>query len=228
MSINMKELYSSRYFKERNSTDMKRLISFKQELKFIERFSNINENILDIGCSTGEFLQEIDWKGAKFGIEISEYAASLANTKGIKVVDNFEILPSLDNIVYRGTIQHLYSPFESLQNAYDALRDNGMLYILATPNTSSILFRIFNDLPALDATRNFYLPSDSSLVNVCKMLGFEMVAIEYPYKQSPYSNFLLDHAKFLKNIIYKIIGRQTNIDFPFWRNMMNIAFKKIV
>ena len=228
MPINLADLYTRSYFKNRNFTDVQRLISFNQELSFIQRYSDISENVLDIGCSTGEFLQEIKWKGKRFGMEISEHAASLASAKGIQVVDNFDALPSLDNIIYRGTIQHLDSPFVSLQNAYDALRDGGMLYIIATPNTRSILFKIFDELPALDASRNFYLPSDTSLVNVCRIFGFELVALEYPYRYSPYASFVLDHAKFMKNVVYKVIGRETNINFPFWKNMMNIAFKKKV
>lgn len=228
MPINLADLYTRSYFQNRNSTDTQRLISFSQELRFIQRFSDISENVLDIGCSTGEFLRETNWKGKRFGMEISEHAASLASANGIEVVDNFDALPRLDNIIYRGTIQHLDSPFVSLQNAYDALRDGGMLYILATPNTRSMLFKIFNDLPALDASRNFYLPSDTSLVNICKIFGFELVALEYPYRYSPYASFVLDHTKFFKNVVYKVFGRQTNINFPFWKNMMNIAFKKKV
>ena len=75
-------------------------------------------------------------------------------------------------------------------------------------------------MPALDKPRNYYLPSDISLIQICENIGFELVDIEYPYLKSPYSNLFFDHFKFLKSLIYK------RENFPFWKRMMNLILKK--
>ena len=48
----------------------------------MSRHLNINGKVCDVGCSTGEFLETINWKGPRFGIEISDYARDIAkNTR---------------------------------------------------------------------------------------------------------------------------------------------------
>lgn len=224
---NLEYLYGKEYFKNRNLNDTQRLQTFFNELEFINKISNINESILDVGCATGEFLHHIDWKGPKFGIEISRHAAKLAADSGIIIIDQEIPENSLDNVVYRGTIQHLDSPFRSLEKAYRSLKPGGMLFFLSTPNTSSICYKVFTNLPALDEKRNFYLPSVHSLKNVCEMIGFQFIRAEFPYLRSPYAKPLSDHRRFLANLILAMLGRRTKVDFAFWGNMMNLAFRKV-
>lgn len=38
----------------------------------------------DVGCSTGEFLEYINWDGERYGMEISDYAKQKAEEKGIQ------------------------------------------------------------------------------------------------------------------------------------------------
>ena len=97
-----KKLYRKEYFKKRDFNDKKRLTAFLQEKKFMSRHLNINGKVCDVGCSTGEFLETINWKGPRFGIEISDYARDIAKkykidfTKNILTEKNFLILLFLE------------------------------------------------------------------------------------------------------------------------------------
>ena len=226
-NTDLKTLYGVNYFVDRVCNDEKRIKSFVQEKRFIERFVSLKGTCLDVGCSTGEFLETIGWEGKKYGIEISDYAAGVARDRGIKIVDNYARANSLDAVFYRGTIQHIDSPFQSIAKAVKCLKPDGIIFFIATPNINSIYYRIFQDLPALDKERNFYLPGVKSITNFMRIFSFECVGIEYPYLNSPYASLVKDHARFISKLILKPFGKiGDGIKFPFWKSMMNIAFKK--
>ena len=84
----MKVAGAMEYFKRRMLNDEKRLKSFKQELKLIDRFQNRSGSICDVGCSTGEFIETINWLGPRYGMEISEYAMEQSRSRGISFEKN--------------------------------------------------------------------------------------------------------------------------------------------
>lgn len=179
--------------------------------------------VCDVGCSTGEFLTTIEWCGPKYGMEVNPSAIQLAKASGISFAKNILTeLDFFDVVVFRGTIQHLPNPFHYISKAYDALKPGGIVAFLATPNANSLVYKIFNTLPALGEARyNFFVPSDVSLSNILTHYEFDIVEIQYPYCNSPYANLLGDHLDFLRTIIY----RRTPT-FPFWKNMMNLIAVK--
>jgi SAM-dependent methyltransferase len=213
-------LYDNSYFIKRDGTDVKRQMTFLSEKEFISKYVS-SGSIMDIGCSTGEFLEAIDWKGPKFGMEISEHAIKIAKTKKISFEKSLLTEKSaFDLIVFRGTIQHIDEPFLYMKKSFDALKKGGYVVFLATPNANSFYYKRWNTLPFLDPSLNFFIPSDHSLINAMKNFGFTFIDIEYPYIDSPYSSLLGDHI----NFIMKILGK--NVKFPFWRNSMNVVFQK--
>jgi len=229
MKVNQKLalLYENDYFQDRVGNNLKRHKSFDAEKRFIERFTSLDGTVLDVGCSTGEFLQHIGWSGKKYGIEISQFAAEKAIQNGIDIVSDYDIPNSLDAIIYRGTIQHLDSPFRSIEKAAKTLKPGGKVFFIATPNIHSVYYRLFNTLPALDQQRNFYLPSACSLKNLGEMFNFDFVAVEYPYIHSPYSSPGVDHIKFLYKFLLLPFGDLSEkVEFSFHKNMMNMVVKK--
>ena len=217
-----KHLYDNLYFQDRNSVDKKRLESFTQEKKFIHKY--VKEGLIcDVGCSTGEFLNHINWDGAKYGMEINDSAKEMAKNIGISFEkDILNQTDFFDVVVFRGTIQHLPNPFSYIQNAYNSLKPGGYIVFLSTPNANSLYYKLFNNLPMLDCRYNFFIPSDLTLSNICVNFNFEILEVEKPYFKSPYSNIKLDHLKFLKKFLFR-----TDDKFAFWGNSMNLIGRKL-
>ena len=61
------------YFNDRHANNKKRLKQFEIDIKFIKKYI-ISGHVCDVGCSTGEFLRQLNFSGQLFGMEINEYA----------------------------------------------------------------------------------------------------------------------------------------------------------
>ncbi len=215
-----RDRYTDDYFADRFCNDPKRLASFRQEKALIHTHLR-QGNALDVGCSTGEFIEFLRWEGSCYGMEVSDLAIKEAKTKGIHFdQDLFNSENFFDVIIYRGTIQHIETPFLFLKRSFFALKPGGFVIFLATPNANSPCYKIWNTLPFLDAPRNFFIPSDQTLKNAMINLGFHFVEVRYPYLQSPYASLWRDHLNFLLRLCGK------DVKFPFWRNMMEMVFVK--
>lgn len=218
--MNYNSHYDQSYFTHRMENDPKRLASFRSEKQFINQYIT-SGRLLDVGCSTGEFIASLNWKGETYGMEVSEIAIDIAQKKGIQFdKDIFNVKDFFDLIIFRGTIQHIDTPFLYLKQSYHALKPNGFVCFLATPNMNSIYYKLWNTLPFLDPKVNFWIPSDQTLMNTMAHFGFQLIQIRYPYVHSPYASFLKDHFNFIR----KCFG--AHVTFAFWRNSMELIFKK--
>lgn len=215
------EDYGKEYFEGRHlGQDPKREQSYRDELARIEQYVN-EGSVLDVGCGMGDFLEVFDnAKWEKYGIEISEYASNVAKQKGITLIDYDFESEYFDLIVFRGVFQHLDKPLHVLQKCIAMLKPGGYMVFLATPNTGSLCYRLFGDLPMLDPRRNFFVPSDKMLGDVLTNFGLDVVRFNYPYLESPYSNPVRDHYLFL----LRMFGVKSK--FAFWRNMMECYARK--
>lgn len=216
-------LFDDSYFVGRHGDDPKRNKSFAVEQNWMKSLGvDFTGRVLDFGCSTGEFLEAIDWRGERFGIEVNQSAASEARAKGITVVDSANDIDKVDTVVCRGVIQHLENPFGFLEDMHRVLAVGGRLIFLATPNSESPAYRLFLDLPALDRPRNYWIPGRRELELYCKRAGFTFESAAFPYFRSGYAS-PLDFPKFFARLI--IWNRKlTPKAFP--RNMMNLSFIK--
>jgi len=181
-------LFDDSYFEGRHGDDLKRHKSFALEATWMRKIGvDFSERVLDFGCSTGEFLHAINWHGERFGIEINERAAIEASSKGIKLVGSPDEVGEVQTVICRGVLQHLESPFEFLEDMYRILESGGRLIFLATPNSESLAFRTFLDLPALDRPRNYWIPGRSELELYCARVGFSLESSAFPYLRSGYA-----------------------------------------
>lgn len=188
----------------------------------MKKFATFDGTCCDVGCSTGEFLSTIEWKGQKFGMEINPAASALAEKTGVDFSRSILTEESFfDAVLFRGTIQHLDQPFHYIQQSLKALKPGGVVFFIATPNTNSTVYKLFNDLPALDDRKNYYLPSDRNLTSILRNEGFKVLSTSYPYLSSPYASPFMDHIRFVANIF-----RPKKPTFAFWRSMMDIAAQK--
>ena len=136
---------------KRFGNDIKRQKSFVIEKQYIQSLfhkrSLENLKILDIGCSTGEFIKSVFGDGQEiFGIEPSEFASNIASKNGIKIINDISEEDNFDLIIYRGTIQYIPNPFESIMKTHRALKNKGKIIFLATPNTRSLYYLLFKTL----------------------------------------------------------------------------------
>jgi SAM-dependent methyltransferase len=155
-------------------------------------------------------------------MEVNNEAIKAAEALGISFERNIENSTDFfDMVVFRGTIQHLPHPFSYIEKSYDALRKGGCIAFLATPNANSLVYKIFNTLPALDPRLNFYIPSDITLCNILENFGFKILEVEKPYRCSPYASHFRDPLGFLSCLLSR-----RKPDFAFWGSMMNIVARK--
>ena len=217
----MAEKYGEHYFKDRYGNNEKRLTQFQIDGRFLKKFKT-NGVICDVGCSTGEFLKSILWKGDLYGMEINPVAKSIAQQNGFSFEKNiFTETNFFDVVVFRGTIQHVDEPFRMMKAAFKSLKKDGVVIFLATPNTDSILYKLKGDLFFLDSKLNFYIPGKKNLCNALENFGFKVLAVEYPYWSTPYRNFPKDIFMFLLNVFTNRFYKHA-----FWRSSMSIAGKK--
>lgn len=215
------ELYGEAYFEGRLLNDDTRLTQFRSEATLLRKYVP-DGRILDVGCSTGEFLRAIGWQGPMFGMEISPFARAYAEAHGVRFDrDLFNVSSYFDCVVFRGTIQHVDEPFRFMKYAHRALRPGGFLFFLATPNLNSPVYRWKKTLPFLDRARNFYIPDDVNLPNALVNYGFLVREIRFPYRETPYCRLWRDHLRFVRNLFSK-----RYYPHAFWRSSMEIVAQK--
>ena len=79
---NYLKIYGKSYFSKRLGNDDKRQKSFAMEKKLVNKYVSSGK-ILDIGCSTGEFLKFMDWDGEMYGMGISDHAIKEAKSVNV-------------------------------------------------------------------------------------------------------------------------------------------------
>tara|TARA_B100000941_G_C28495898_1_gene550950 strand:+ start:527 stop:1216 length:690 start_codon:yes stop_codon:yes gene_type:complete len=210
---------------KRFGNDIKRQKSFVIEKQYIQSLfhkrSLENLKILDIGCSTGEFIKSVFGDGQEiFGIEPSEFASDIASKNGIKIINDISEEDNFDLIIYRGTIQYIPNPFESIMKTHRALKNKGKIIFLATPNTRSLYYLLFKTLPFLEDDLMYWVPSDICLKRTLENFGFINVELKYPYFKTPYSQPLLDLLRFF----VKIFTNRGKFAFP--GNSISVSAEK--
>lgn len=146
-------VYSQRYYKswgmEKGDSLSVRNMKIKTALRLlkqVEKFKNAG-NLLDVGCAAGHFLEAAADRGWQcYGVEISDYSASLAKEKfGERIYcGSFETAPFpeafFDLIIMSDVLEHFQDPNPILEKIRTILRNDGIL-IIVTPDSGSISAR---------------------------------------------------------------------------------------
>jgi SAM-dependent methyltransferase len=126
--------------------------TFSKRLNQIEKRLGFKGMLLDVGCALGDCLEEakiLGWQDI-FGLEISSYASSFAQKRGLPVkngilsdklfAENF-----FDVVAYQDVIEHISDPLNELKLAHKALKPGGYIF-LVTPDIGGYWARILGSL----------------------------------------------------------------------------------
>jgi len=141
--------------------------------------------LLDVGCSSGAFLESIrgsDWK--TYGIEMSPETANMAEEKSGATVFAGSIVDapfppeSFDVITCFDVLEHLYDPRQVLTRISEWLKPGGIFYVLV-PNVDSAEGRIFGSYwHGLELPRHLFHYCPASLKYLAGSVGLEEVSLE--------------------------------------------------
>jgi SAM-dependent methyltransferase len=141
--------------------------------------------LLDMGCSSGAFLESLRGDGWKLhGIEMSSECAKIAEARsGAQVlVGNILDAPfrseSFDVITCFDVLEHLYEPRRVLAKVGDWLKPGGIFYVLV-PNVAAAEARAFGSYwHGLELPRHLFHYSPASLKFLAESAGLRPVSLE--------------------------------------------------
>jgi len=124
-------------------------VRFERELRLFRKFCK-SGNVLDVGCSTGAFLFQLQNRFPEtydaLGTDISQPALEYAKSRGVKIVNesflDFDFGEKrFDAITFWAVMEHLANPKEFLARAALLLKSGGHCVVLV-PNMKSLAVRI--------------------------------------------------------------------------------------
>lgn len=123
----------------------------------LDPLANSGKLLMDVGCGDGSFVKYVSQYIAAQGIEISRRAIEYARQKfdglGFNIYyGNAETgfgYRSYDYITYMGSLEHVIAIDKALDNTYNALKIDGVLYVFA-PNEKYVHVDQCNDRRGTD------------------------------------------------------------------------------
>ena len=138
--------------------------------------------LLDYGCGTGEFLNEMNQNGWKcVGIERDPYAVDYAQKESKLAVYRTEEEAKPEDQLYNvitfwHSLEHLYDPQDVLIRMKEWLHPDGMIFI-AAPNWRSFDAKIYGRFwSAYDLPRHIWHFDPNSIQNFARQAGLDVIA----------------------------------------------------
>lgn len=151
--------------------------------RIVEKFSGFETgSILDVGCATGLFLNEMQRAGWQaMGVEIVESAANYARQQfGLDIFLGFlDDVPfqraSFDVITFWDVLEHTFSPKKTLRKTNELLKPGGIVAI-NIPNWDSPDRVWFGPYwIGLDPPRHLFVFTRKTLENMLEDAGFQVI-----------------------------------------------------
>ena len=202
-----------------------RNLMLRQKQRWLKKYTNKAEPLLDFGCGTGSFIQFLSknsWDA--WGIEPSNSARSIAKQANPdKVFETMAELPvqSFGTITLWHVLEHLHHLHEDFNNFTGALKPDGTL-IVAVPNCQSIDAQHYGKYWAgYDVPRHLSHFTPDTINLLAENHGMKVVKV-FPLILDAYYISLLSekrHKGLLINAIYQ--GFRSNLYAK--RNKMNYS-----
>ncbi len=135
------------YNKLLNSVSYLRVINFQKILNKIEIYFKFKPCGLEVGCSTGIFMQLAQERNFKMiGIEPMQSSFNIAKNKNLTVINkyfskDFFYNKNFDFIIFNDVFEHLPKINEIIGKCKELLKDDGLL-IINLPISDGILYKI--------------------------------------------------------------------------------------
>lgn len=222
------EEYADVYLPEKNSKEFElRKIQYIADVNLLKKYTHDNIKVLDIGCSTGEYLSSMPDSWDKSGFEVNQFELEYLskNKPNITLYNDLNKIPKgmFDIITLRGVIEHLFDFDELFDTIKRCLKKGGKVYICATPDFSSPCATLYkqnwNQIAGLKHYHHF---TQASIVFLFAKHGFGLRMLRHPYGSTPYANFDNDSKKFIKNVQQDVTD--TNHAYP--GTMMSLLFEE--
>ncbi len=208
----------------------KREKMYKLDAEFIDGFMlDKKKEVLDIGCSKGEFLDVFKSMGYEcFGIEYDDNAAKDAKKK-YKVwngdLEKIEIDRKFNLVTIRGTIQYFINPKKYFDKISNLVADNGIIYISSSPNSESLCFNLFKDKFTLPVTvTDYWVYSQKLLTKYFKSKNIDLLCDYDFYEQTPYCDLINDIVTVADKI--KNGNKCIRKSPAFYGNMLTLVYRK--
>jgi 2-polyprenyl-3-methyl-5-hydroxy-6-metoxy-1,4-benzoquinol methylase len=187
--------------------------------------------LLDLGCSSGAFLQSLCGKGWDLtGIEMSAESAKQARARSGAHVFVGDILDaqftaeSFDVITCFDVFEHLYEPRKVIAKVAEWLKPGGIFYVLV-PNVDSAEGRVFGSYwHALELPRHLFHYSPASLKFVAESVGLRQVSLETRRNQAVGTSL-----RYLWDDVFRTVGiRRTPVAYRGEPSLPWRAMRKMV
>jgi len=202
----MKEAYEKKYH-EVEKTHFWFKARRRYILQLLHKFAK-NASIIDIGCSSGILLNELEHDGFDvnklYGIDISPVAIENCKANGIQnsyLMDaqNIDLEKKFDVAIASDCLEHIENDKKALQNWFDLLNPKGTLLVFVPA-----LMSLWSEHDV--ANMHFRRYTKKELKSKLLENGFEI-------KKSGYWNFFLFFPVFLSRILSKLItNKKQNAD----------------
>ena len=175
---------------------------FRRRLKIIEKYRD-SGRLLDVGCGPGFFLEVLSDRWQPFGIDISEFAAATARSRGLNVIQGlfdaslFE-KEFFDAVTMWNTLEHFTDPMKALLSANAVLKPGGVLAFY-TNDIGGLFARMMGKYwHMLLVPDHLFFFTRASLTKMLEAAGFSVI------KSGPETLFL--SADYLLEHFLKIFG----------------------
>jgi 2-polyprenyl-3-methyl-5-hydroxy-6-metoxy-1,4-benzoquinol methylase len=189
--------------------DSSRSMNANLSLNTIKKYTREGK-LLDLGCSTGYFLNVARINFDVKGVEPSKWAVDFAKSKlklnveqgdiaSVKCLDEtFDVISLID------VIEHLTDPIGMLKEAQRLLKANGGIYIV-TPNIKSLSARILKGKWWGLRPAHLYYFSPQTLSEMLQKVGFKVVEVRSYGRIFTYG-YWLSRIRNYNKIVYRTIG----------------------
>lgn len=170
---------------------------YSKGLRSIEKIKK-DGRILDIGCSTGFFLdiaKESGWKtyGLELGLEEEKVATSKGHNVHTCTIEQANFPHKFDIITLWDVFEHIPEPYSYFKQLSKILKSDGLIF-MQIPNASALAPKILqNKCKMFDGVEHCNLYSDKTIKLVINNSGFTLQAMESVISEIAIINNYLDY-----------------------------------